>query len=248
MILKNGLIFLDGKFVKSDISFENGIITGIGTNFNEDEVIDCKESYIIPGLVEIHSHGCVGEDFSTSTVEGIGKMCNYYARNGITSVLATTMTESNELHRKAMSNINEYCRQIHMGSKILGINMEGPFLGKEKKGAHDEKYLMDIDKELFEELDKLSGNKIVIISIDPCLSGALSFIKEYKRDKIISLAHTSANYEIAVKAMEAGANHVTHMFNAMNPLHHREPGLVGATLEKPCYAEVICDGIHFTVG
>jgi N-acetylglucosamine-6-phosphate deacetylase len=244
MLLKNGTAFINGQFEQTDVLFQNGIITGIGTNFREEEVIDCTDCYILPGLVEIHSHGCVEEDFSTSTVDGISKMCNYYAQNGITSVLATTMTGSKHLNRQAMSNINEYCKQAHTGSKILGINMEGPFLGKDKKGAHDKKFLIEIDREFLSELDELSGNRIVIVDIDPCLEGAFAFIEEYKDNKIISLAHTSADYETAVKAMEAGANHITHLFNAMNSLHHREPGLIGAALEKPCFMEVICDGIH----
>lgn len=244
MLLKNGLVFLNGNFVKTDILFEDHVITGIGTNFNEEEIMDCADCYVLPGLVEIHSHGCMGEDFSTSTVAGIGKMCNYYARNGITSILATTMTESKELMCQAMSNVKEYCEQIQSGSKVLGINMEGPFLGKDKKGAHDENYLLEIDMNLFEKLDELSGDRIVIANIDPRLNGTLTFIKEYKEEKIISLAHSSADYETAVNALSAGANHVTHLFNAMNSLHHREPGLIGAALEKPCFTEVICDGIH----
>lgn len=244
MLLKNGLVFLNGEFVQTDVVFHQDTITNIGINLKQEEVIDCSDCYILPGLVEIHSHGCVGEDFSTSTVEGIDKMCDYYAKNGITSVLATTMTESKELSYQAMRNVNEYCEHPHAGSKILGINMEGPFLGKDKKGAHDEKYLLEIDSHFFEELDRLSGKRITIANIDPRLDKALSFIKEYKEDKIIALAHTSADYETAVTAMQAGANHVTHLFNAMNALHHREPGLIGAALENPCYTEVICDGIH----
>jgi N-acetylglucosamine-6-phosphate deacetylase len=177
-------------------------------------------------------------------VEGIGKMCNYYAYNGITSVLATTMTDGKENSYQAMSNIKDYCNQEKSGSRILGINLEGPFLGKDKKGAHDERYLLEIDIEFFEKLDELSGKQIRIVSIDPNLTGAMEFIRDYKDEKVISLAHTSASYETAISAMKAGANHVTHLFNAMNPLHHREPGLLGAALEKPCFTEIICDGIH----
>ena len=244
MLLKNGYVFINGEFTKTDVLCTNGLIAKLGTNLKGDKAIDCAGCYVIPGLVEIHSHGCVGEDFSTSDVNGISKMCRYYAQNGITSVLATTMTQSKELSRQAAKNIRQCCGLDNHRAKILGIHMEGPFLGKDKKGAHDEKYLMKIDQEFFDELDELSGNNIKLVSIDPCLEGAIDFVKEYKSDKIISIAHTNATYDIATEAMQSGARHITHLFNAMNPLHHREPGVIGAALEQPCFTEIICDGIH----
>ena len=122
--------------------------------------------------------------------------------------------------------------------------MEGPFLGIDKRGAHDPKYLMPIDTAVFDELNQLSGNNIRIIDIDPTLPGAMEFIDKYHEAVTISLAHTSSNYDTAMKAFDAGASHVTHLFNAMNGLHHREPGIVGAFSDHEAHAELICDGIH----
>jgi N-acetylglucosamine-6-phosphate deacetylase len=130
------------------------------------------------------------------------------------------------------------------GSRIIGINMEGPFLGADKKGAHDVRYLMPIDEEKYSELNDLSGDNVRIIDLDPNLAGSLEFIKKHSNKKVISLAHTSCTYEQASKAIAAGATHITHLFNAMNGLHHREPGLVGAVSDFNIHAEIICDGIH----
>lgn len=252
MILKNANIFVDGNFQKVDIQVENGKFTNILDSTSNphdydkitDEVVDLEGKFIIPGCIDIHSHGCMGYDFINASVDEIEKMCEFYASKGITSILATTMTIDMDTHRQAMSNIKSAMESDLKGSRIVGINMEGPFLGVDKRGAHDPKYLMPIDTSVFEELYQASGNNIRIIDIDPTLPGALEFIEKYHDSVTISLAHTSSNYETAMKAFDAGASHVTHLFNAMNGLHHREPGIVGAFSDHDAHAELICDGIH----
>lgn len=249
MILKNANVFVDGHFQRVDIEVENGrfsdIKDGSSTTNNElSDVLDLHGKFILPGCIDIHSHGCMGYDFINAKVEEIEKMCEFYAGKGITSILATTMTIDMETHLQAMKNIKSAMEGDLKGSRIVGINMEGPFLGIDKRGAHDPKYLMPIDSSVFEELYQASGNNIKIIDIDPTLPGALEFIEKYHETVTISLAHTSSNYETAMKAFDAGASHVTHLFNAMNSLHHREPGIVGAFSDHEAHAELICDGIH----
>lgn len=248
MLYKNAEVFLNGTFKKADFTVENGRFGAIyapeSVTLNYPESMDCSGKRIIPGFIELHSHGCIGYDFTTAETNDIEKMCRFYARNGITSILATTMTIDYEIYKSAMVRIKTIMDNQIKGTRIIGINMEGPFLGADKKGAHDVRYLMPLDEKKYSELNDLSGNNVRIIDLDPNLSGSLEFIKKHSKDKVISLAHTSCTYELASQAIAAGATHVTHLFNAMNGLHHREPGLVGAVSDFDIHAEIICDGIH----
>lgn len=177
------------------------------------------------------------------------KMCHYYAKHGVTGILATTMTNEPSQYEHAMSEIAK-ARQFQQEeevlkeSTILGINMEGPFFGKEKKGAHDEQYLREISNELLNHYQILSNGAIRMVDVDPTLDGALAFIRENKDKYVMSIAHTNCDYQRAKEAWIAGASHVTHLFNAMRPLLHREPGVVGAVSDFGLNAEIICDGIH----
>jgi N-acetylglucosamine-6-phosphate deacetylase len=244
MILKNGTVFYNGKFEKKDIEITDDIFSSIQNEIASSDRMDYTDKLIVPGLIDIHTHGCVGYDFTTASVSEIEKMCEFYVSKGITSVLATTMTYDYQAYTNTFTNIKEAMHVGLTGSRIIGINMEGPFLGEEKKGAHDPKYLLPLNEEKFDELNALSGNNITIIDLDPKLDGALDFIEKYSKDKVISLAHTTCDYDLAAKAIKAGASHITHLFNGMNGLHHRQPNLIGAFSDYNVYAELICDGIH----
>lgn len=247
MILTNAKVFYQGSFEHLDIQIKDGLFYNIAENIKDDndEVVDYKGKKIIPGLIDLHTHGCIGYDFSTASVEQMKEMFEYYASQGVTSVAPTTITMGIDTYKKAMMTINQYCNEQHTkGSRAIGINMEGPFLAKAKKGAHDEQYLIDVNEDIFNELDNLSGNRILLVDLDPDLPGAMDFIKKYHDKKTISIAHTACNYDTAMKAIENGASHVTHLFNAMNGLHHREPGIVGAVNDSSVFAEIISDGVH----
>jgi N-acetylglucosamine-6-phosphate deacetylase len=244
MIIKNALIFVDDKFRKLDFEFFGDKITRVEENISGEEWISKEGSLLIPGLIDIHTHGRGGFDFSTASPKEIAHLLISYAECGVTSVLATTMTMDMEVMRNIMMNHKKAMSANNPGCRILGINMEGPFLGKDRKGCHDEHFLIDLNEEQFEILDVLSGGNIRILDLDPNLAGSLSFIGKYAKEKTISLAHTSATYHLACEAVGAGARHVTHLFNAMNSLHHREPGLIGMVCDLPVTAELVCDGIH----
>ena len=243
-------IFYNGKFYKGEFETKNGIFTEVRIAGDEDM---SDPDYVIPGLIDIHTHGRINEDFSFVDEEKIKKLLLSYAGCGVTSVLATTMTNepgavANSVSAcgnviKMQENFNpEYSTGM---ARLIGIHMEGPFLGKDKKGAHDEKYLRNFDYAWQDEMIERSGNHVKIISVDPTLPGAFEFIKKYTGKNItLSLAHSSAAYDTALKAAEAGANHVTHLFNAMNPLNHREPGIIGAAYDAQMFSEIICDLIH----
>lgn len=245
MIFKHARLFVNGAFHLGDLEITGTTITAIGEQLCGDEELDCSGRMLLPGLVEIHSHGCVGEDFSTSDGEGVEKMRRYYLENGITTVLATTMTEEFSRYRRAMTVIREAMQQESRGARLVGINMEGPFLSPQKKGAHDERYLLLPSVDFLEELDALSGRAICLVDFAPELPGADELVAHCRGKKTLSLAHTDCGYDRAMAMFHSGANHVTHLFNAMNDPKHREPGIVGAVCDADgVFAELICDGIH----
>lgn len=249
MVIKDGLVFEpEGGFVKKDI-YIDGMhkICRMPFKCNGgvcEEVIDAKGLYIIPGLVDIHVHGAVGEDFSDADLTGLGKMAEYLKANGITSFCPTSMTLSEEQLGAAFRTMRQFSKKENAANPI-GINMEGPFVSDIKKGAQNGEYLQNPDIEMFKRLQQVSNNKIKLVTIAPELSGALEFIREIKDRVKVSIGHSAAGYDRAFEAFEAGADHVTHLYNAMNPFLHREPGIVGAAAERQnVFAELICDGIH----
>lgn len=245
MLFRNATVFADGKFQKLDFQVEENRFSKMGENLPGEEGMDLSGRLVIPGLFDIHTHGCIGYDFSQADPGQIEKMRCFYQSNGITSVVPTTITAPLEPYRQAMEHLKAAAESGQKGSRLLGINMEGPFLSAAKKGAHDERYIIPIDEGFFEELDSLSGGRILIVDVDPDQPAALDFIRRHSGDKVISLAHTSASYETAMAAFQAGANHVTHLYNAMNGIHHRKPGMIPAVLDGTgVYAEIICDGVH----
>ncbi len=198
--------------------------------------------YLIPGLVEIHSHGAMLCDHSNGDADGMARMASYYAENGVTSFLATTMTHPEEKILRAMQAAGE--SQLGNGARCVGVNMEGPFLSHEKKGAHMAEMLRKPDIAWFEKLYAASGESIRLVSVAPEVEGAMEFIRAVCCYCKVALAHTASDYDTAILAFESGATHVTHLFNAMNPFLHRDPGIIGAAMDAGAYVEVISDGIH----
>lgn len=240
MILKNGKIFTNGSFIDGTIITDDAVIADIQTNDISDAeaYLDCTEKYIIPGLVDIHTHGCAGYDFSSADAVEIAKMQKYYLKNGITSILATTVALSNEDIIKATENIRIAMNNDVDGAKIEGINLEGPYLSPKKCGAHDISLLKEPDIAFINSL----GDDIKVVHVAPEYNKSSAFIKEFGGKT--SIAHTDCDYETAVQAINLGADHITHIFNAMNGLHHRKPGVIGAFFDTDAVAEMICDGIH----
>lgn len=240
MLIKNGQVFLEnGAFVQADISFSErinriGSIDGAGD-------FDASGKYIIPGLVDIHSHGAVNADASDGDTEGLRRMSRYYAKRGVTSWCPTTMTLSREQLTAAMHAVRDFTSE---GANCVGIHLEGPFLSYEKRGAQAAKYLQKPDYKLLRYLMKESGNLVRMVTVAPEEDGALEFIEQASRLCTVSLGHSASDYETAARAFAAGASHVTHMFNGMNGLHHREPGLIGAAYDANATVELICDGMH----
>ena len=211
----------------------NGKIIAEITNENIGEGLDLKGKTLIPGLIDVHSHGRNGIDTMDADFE---KLCLMYAKLGTTSWLPTTMTESYE-------DLIKVCNapRCFKGANILGIHLEGPFISKKYKGAQDERF---IKKPNVNDLKLFKGVKMITVA--PETEGAIEFIKEICGDTVVSIGHTDCDYATALKAIDAGANCLTHTYNAMPPFDKRNPGPIGAGFEKGIYVQLICDGFHIS--
>lgn len=249
MIIQNGQVFgEDKRFTVRDLYIENGIIVSDANQVTDRTVVDASGCYVLPGLIDIHSHGACGNDFSDVNEEGLHEILRYQYAHGITSYCPTSMTLPKEQLHKIFATANrvKLLQKNNIGeATLVGINMEGPFIDVKKKGAHLEEYIMEPDVEFFRKCNEKCGYLIRLVTLAPNVNGAMEFIKELSKETTISLGHTTADYMISQKAIEAGVHHVTHLYNAMMPFEHRAPGLIGAAAEnKQCMAELICDGIH----
>ena len=250
MIIKNGSVYQEDKtFVKKDLYIEDGKIVESADQVTDKTEIDAEGLLVLPGLIDVHSHGAVGHDFSDGDMEGLKEILAYEYAHGITTYCPTSMTLEKEKLQKIFGETAALPKgELPDGRKmshVAGINMEGPFLDVEKKGAHRAECVLKPDAAFFRECNQACGNMIRLVTLAPNTEGALEFIRQLHDEVVISLGHTGADYDKAKEALEAGAHHVTHLFNAMMPLSHRAPGLIGAAAEKEnCRAELICDGIH----
>ncbi len=243
MIIKNVKVFQDnGVFVPGEIYIEGDKFTDSSDGAGQ-EVIDGNGCYAIPGLTDVHFHGCVGYDFCDGTVEAIKAMAEYELDNGVTAIAPATMTLSEEMLTEVARAAAAYDGRT--GADLVGINMEGPFISMEKKGAQNPAYIHKPDAAMFRRLQEESGNKFKLCAIAPEVEGAIDFIRELKDEVVLSVAHTTADYDTAKAAFGAGARQVTHLFNAMPPFTHRAPGVVGAACDnEEVKVEMICDGVH----
>lgn len=244
MLLKNAFVYFpDFCFRKADVRTEGPVIVEVAPEIPGDGTDLCGKK-LIPGLIDLHSHGCVGGDWTRADHAMFRKMAGYYGRNGVTSLCATTMSLPPSMLIKAMESIYSFAQGETGGSYLQGINMEGPFFNKEKKGAQAEENLLDPDSMLFDRLQQASGGMIKLCDFAPELPGADAFIDRYKDRVVLSMAHTAASYETAMAAIRRGIRHATHLYNAMTPFTHRSPGVVGAVYDSNVSAEMISDGIH----
>lgn len=244
MIIKRGKVFQeDGNFLEQTLYVNDHRLVDKAEYQYDGEVIDAEGLLVLPGLVDIHSHGAVGEDFSDGNPEGLKKILQYEKRCGITSYCPTSMTFPKERLRQIFASIKG--AQTEDGATVVGINMEGPFLDPAKKGAHVEKWIAAPDVAFVRELNQDADGLVRLVTLAPNMDGAEEFIKEMHEEVCISLGHTAADYDCASRAMKLGAHHVTHLYNAMQPFGHRAPGLIGAAMDDPeCMVELICDGYH----
>lgn len=245
MNYKNAYLFTeDFKFVKGGFSVVDGKFCCVGEE--QEDALDLQGANVIPGLIDVHNHGNSNADFSDGSYAGDVKMAKYLASVGVTSFAPATMTLPYAVIARALeAGLQLHKAPVEHAARLLGVQMEGPFFSEKKKGAQNGEYLRLPDFAAFEKLYRDSEGLISIVDLAPELEGSVEFVEQAKKLCTVSIAHTDSDYEHAKAAIDAGVTHLTHLYNAMPPIHHRKPGVIGAASENEAVsAEVICDGIH----
>ncbi|WP_028983057.1 N-acetylglucosamine-6-phosphate deacetylase [Sporolactobacillus terrae] len=241
--IENGSLIIDGETIES---------INAHSSQSTDQTLHFPSTYkCLPGMIDMHIHGADGADTMDATPEALSKIASALAKEGTTSFLATTITQSVPVIEKAVENAGVVIGHQKSGeAEIIGIHLEGPFINKEKAGAQPERFIIDPDVSLFDHWQSISGNHIKEVTMAPELNGGLDFIRHLKQQHVVaSIGHTNGIDEDVIRAIDAGATQVTHLYNGMRGMHHREPGILGgALLHHDLYTELICDGHHVCQG
>ena len=256
MIIKNIRVYgTDEQFHEGSVCISGErFVNGEAAKDSADQILDGKGCYAIPGLLDVHFHGCLGLDVCDGTEEAVHTIARYEAESGITAICPATLTLPADELKAILANMADFRDRMERGevpdgdrcADIVGINMEGPFISVVKKGAQNADYIIPCDAELAREFYEASGGLLKFIGLapedNPDFVGYINKVKEFTA---VSLAHTNADYASAKEAFDAGARHAVHLFNAMSAFTHRDPGVVGAVSDSPhVSAEIITDGVH----
>lgn len=244
MRITGGQVFdLEQGFVSRDVCFDG---EKLEQSSADGKTYDASGCYVIPGLTDLHFHGCVGEDFSDATPDGLQKMADYELSRGVTQICPAGMTLGEDQLTRICENAAAHRAKNPGGAELVGLHLEGPFLCKAKKGAQNEAFLHDPDPAMLHRLQQAAQGMVKLVTLAAEQPGALEFVRSAQEDGItVSLGHTTADYDTACAAYEAGARQATHLFNAMPPFTHRAPGVVGAAFDHPqVKVELISDGVH----
>lgn len=237
-------VLIEGEKIK-----EVGPVSNMPTSFSGEVLSYPKTMTIVPGFIDEHIHGAGGADAMDATPDALNKIAQHLVKEGTTAFLATTMTQSKQAIEAALKNAGEFIHSTENRTgqaEIIGIHLEGPFIHPKRKGAQPEEFILLPSPSQFDEWQELAQNTIRIVTLAPDQENGIALVKHLAEHGVIaSIGHSDANFQDVVAAVEAGASHVTHLFNGMRGLHHREPGTAGgALLLKELTVELIADGIH----
>ena len=242
----NGQVYIDHTFQKKTIYIQDGTIHLLESDCQTSgTVFDAAGRRIVPGFIDIHTHGAVGVDVNGASAEDLEKIGKFFAKNGTTSWLASILTDTEEQTSRAISQCIEYQASAGKGAQLLGIHLEGPFLASEFKGAMPEHLLKKGSADLAASYQRQANGNIRYITVSPEVEGVLELIPRLRElGIVVAMGHSGADYDTAMAAIQAGTAACTHTFNAMAPLHQHRPAIIGAALESDVYCEMICDGLH----
>lgn len=251
-LLKNGLVYQNHGFARLDVLLDGRTICGVGENVSLEDAkeVDASGRYVVPGFIDIHTHGAVGVDVNGATAEDFEKICCFQATQGTTSWQGSILTDTREQTLSCIEEYNKWKAMDHEGADLMGLHLEGPFLCAEYKGAMPEHLLQTPNMELLKEYQEAAHGDIRYITVSPEVEGIPEFIPEIKKlGMVVAIGHSGADYDTARKAIANGAMASTHTGNAMKLLHQHFPAIWGAVLEDDqLYCEIICDGRHLHPG
>ena len=246
MIIQSKNVWISSIFTEAQIEMENGKVVAIHPYGSKEVDQDFGENRIIPGMIDVHCHGGLGFDTNDAHREGLVMWAKGLLEEGITGFCPTTVTQSVEVLTDAVANVAKVVEEGYEGAEILGIHFEGPYLNLKNKGAQPPQYIVTPTVEQFKEYQKAANGLIKIITMATEMDPDFALTRYCAQNGVnVSIGHSGATFKDAVLAVANGANGMTHVYNGMNGLHHREPSLVGAAMRlKDVYGEIICDGNH----
>ena len=248
LLFTNGRVYRDGQFRREDVLAEDGKRSFPGVPPEGCRVVDLKGAMLVPGFLDLHTHGGDNVDVNAATAEDFAQISRFFARNGTTGWLCSILTDTEEQTMWSIGQAREAMAAPIAGARLLGIHLEGPFLSPEYKGAMPEHLLRKGDAALFRRYQQAAGGTVRYLTVAPEVEGVVDMIREISGEVAVAIGHSGADYETAIRAIDAGARACTHTFNAMGLFHQHRPSIMGAVLERPVYCEAICDGRHLHPG
>ena len=248
LLFTNGRVYRDGQFRREDVLAEDGKLSFSSVPPEGCRMVDLKGAMLVPGFLDLHTHGGDNVDVNAATAEDFAQISRFFARNGTTGWLCSILTDTEEQTLWSIGQAREAMAAPIAGARLLGIHLEGPFLSPEYKGAMPEHLLKKGDAALFRRYQQAAGGTVRYLTVAPEVEGVVDMIREISGEVAVAIGHSGADYETAIRAIDAGARACTHTFNAMGLFHQHRPSIMGAVLERPVYCEAICDGRHLHPG
>lgn len=245
-LFTNGKVYVDGRFQDTDLLVQDGRVAGFSGK--ADEVVDLGGKLLIPGFLDLHTHGGDGVDVNAATAQDLAKIGKFFAKNGTTGWLCSILTDTPEQTLWCIDQAKAAMAAPITGAQLMGIHLEGPFLCSAYKGAMPEHLLRKGDPALFRQYQQAAEGAVRYITVSPEVEGVVDMIAEIAGHTTVAIGHSGADYETSCAAIDAGAQACTHTFNAMGLFHQHRPGIMGAVLERPVCCEAICDGRHLHPG